>query len=96
MSDTALGIDIGSHAVKAVLLRRRGNRIQIVRAGSAMLEELGHMEDSHRKISKEAMILRNLLRSMGVRSRLARIAVAGRKSIIRYTRVPPAPAWMAK
>ena len=96
MSDTALGIDIGSHAVKAVLLRRRGSRIQIVRAGSAMLEELGHMEDSHRKISKEAMILRNLLRSMGVRSRLARIAVAGRKSIIRYTRVPPAPAWRLK
>jgi len=96
MGDTALGIDIGSHAVKAVLLRRRGSRIQVVRAGSAMLQELGHMEDSQRKLSKEAIILRNLLRSMGVRSRPARIAVAGRKSIIRYTRVPPAPPWRLK
>jgi type IV pilus assembly protein PilM len=96
MGETALGIDVGSHAIKAVLLRRKGNRIQVVRAGSARLEELGHMEDSRRKITKEGMILRNLLKSIGVRPRPAVIGVGGRKSIIRYTRVPPAPAWRLK
>lgn len=93
---TALGIDIGSHSVKAVLLRRRGSRIQLLRAVAAPLEELGHMEDSRRKTSKIAMIVRNLLKSAGIRPQPARIAVAGRKSIIRYTRVPPAPAWRLK
>jgi len=96
MSETALGIDIGSHAVKAVLLRRRGSHIQVLKAGSAPLEELGHMEDSRRKTTKIAMIVRNLLRTIGVRGHPARTAVSGRKSIIRYTRVPPAPAWRLK
>jgi len=96
MADTAIGVDIGSHSVKAVLLRRRGSRIQIVRAGRAKLEELEHIEESRRKQTKAAMIVRNLLRSTGIPLRPARIAVAGRKSIIRYTRVPPAPAWRLK
>ncbi len=96
MSDTALGIDIGSHSVKAVLLRRRRGHVQMLRAASAPLEELGHMEDSRRKISKVAMIVRNLLRTAGMRAIPAQTAVAGKRSIIRFTRVPPAPAWRLK
>jgi type IV pilus assembly protein PilM len=96
MSTTALGIDIGSHAVKAALLRRRGSTIQLVRAGSAPLEELGQMDDTPRKIAREAMIIRNLLRRIGATGHPARVAVGGRKTIIRYTRVPPAPEWRLK
>jgi type IV pilus assembly protein PilM len=96
MSNTALGIDIGSHSVKAALLRRRGSAVQLVRAGSAPLAELGQMEDTPRKIAREAMLIRNLLRSIGATGHAARVAVGGRKTIIRYTRVPPAPEWRLK
>jgi type IV pilus assembly protein PilM len=96
MRDVSLGLDIGSDSIKAVLLRRRGSRTQVLHAGSVPLEALGHLEDSPRKLTKEAMIIRHLLRRLGIRGVPARIGVAGRKSIIRYTRVPPAPAWRLK
>jgi type IV pilus assembly protein PilM len=96
MSELSLGLDIGSHSIKAVLLRQRGGRVQVLHAGSAQLEELGHMEDTPRKLTKEALIIRHLLRRLGIRRVPARISVSGRKSIIRYTRVPPAPEWRLK
>ncbi|MFO7897758.1 MAG: pilus assembly protein PilM [Planctomycetota bacterium] len=96
MSERSLGIDIGSDSVKAVLARERRGRVQVLRAAFAPLEELGHMEDSPRRAAKIAMIVRNLLRSAGISSRRARIAVGGRRTIIRYTHVPPAPDWRLK
>lgn len=96
MSEKSLGIDIGTDSVKAVLLRHRRGRPQVLRAASAPLGELGHMEDSPRRTAKIAMIVRNLLKSAGISARQARIAVGGRKTIIRYTHVPPAPEWRLK
>lgn len=84
-------VDIGSHSIKVVQLRKKGDSLSLLRLGSIELAELGRMEDSRRKLAKESALLRNLLSQVRLRTRWAMTVVSGRQVILRYTTTPPAP-----
>ncbi|NQT54531.1 type IV pilus assembly protein PilM, partial [bacterium] len=90
-TQTAIGIDIGSHAIKAVMLRRRGGRVSLARAGSIELDELAFLDDSDRKDERLGELLRTLKRKTHIHGRTAVAGLAGRDYFAKYLHVPPAP-----
>ena len=87
---TAIGIDLGAHTAKAVVLRKTGSRVALARAGAIELGELALLDDSERKDRRLAELLRFLLRQARVRGRKVACGLAGRDYFIKYLRVPPA------
>jgi len=90
-TQTAIGIDIGAHALKAVELRRTGSHVSLVRAGTIELGELALLDDSERKNQRVGEMLRYLLRHARIRRRNVATGLAGRDYFAKYLRVPPAP-----
>ena len=90
-TETAIGIDIGAHALKAVVLRRTGSHVALVRAGAIELGDLALLDDSERKDQRVAEMLRYLLRQARIRGRTAASGLAGRDYFVKYLRLPPAP-----
>jgi type IV pilus assembly protein PilM len=88
-SQTAVGIDIGSHALKAVVLRKTGTHVSLVRAGAVELGELAFLDDSERKDSRVAELLRVLLRRSRIPRRTGAVGLAGRDYFVKYLHVPP-------
>ena len=88
---TAIGIDIGAHAVKAVLVRRSGGRTSLLRAATAELGELAFLEDSERKDQRIGELARRLVRQSRIRGARAGAGLAGRDYFLKYFHVPPAP-----
>jgi type IV pilus assembly protein PilM len=88
---TAIGIDIGSHALKAVVLRKRGGTVSLVRAGSIELGEVAFLDDSPRKDQRIAELLRTLRHQARLPARAAATGLAGRDYFAKYLHVPPAP-----
>jgi len=86
---TAVGIDVGSHALKAVMLRKTGSHVAIARAASLELGELAFLDDSERKDARLAELLRHLLRRGRISGRPAGAGLAGRDYFIKYLHVPP-------
>jgi len=97
MARPATGIDIGSHAIKFVQLRRKPDgTLRMVNAGRMPLGEQGIEEDSKLKAGNLSVLLRNLLDSRNADVTAATMAVTGRKVIVRYAHVPPVPVWRLK
>jgi type IV pilus assembly protein PilM len=90
-AQTAVGIDIGAHALKAVVLRKKGSHISVVRAGSVELGDLAFIEDSERKDRRLAELLRMLLRQTRIRRSEVGSGLAGHDCFVKYLHVPPAP-----
>jgi len=87
-AQTAVGIDVGAHALKAVVLRKRGTRVALARAATLDLGDLAFLEDSPRKDRRVAELLRALLRH-GRIGRRAAAGLAGRDYFVKYLHVPP-------
>jgi len=85
MANQALGIDIGSHAVKIALLERKGAVTKAVRLFRAV-------------IAGDADVARvqGALQRSGIRGGHGLLGITGRDLIIRYTHVPPVPDWRLK
>ena len=97
MARMATGIDIGSHAMKFVQLRRKPDgTLRMLNAGRMVLGEQGIEEDSKLKAGNLSVLLRNLLDSRSAPVTGATVAVTGRKVITRYAHVPPVPIWRLK
>jgi Tfp pilus assembly PilM family ATPase len=93
MSTTA-GIDIGSEAIKAVVLSRSGKgAIELVAAGAQPIGELGHMDDGQDKSLALSVKLKELVRTARIGGNVRRIGASGKNSSIRYLQVPPVPPW---
>jgi type IV pilus assembly protein PilM len=90
-TQTAIGIDLGAHAIKAVVLRKRGGRVSLLRAGSIELDDLAFLEDSPRKDQRLAELLRTLRRKARIAGRHAVAGLAGRDYFAKYLHTPPAP-----
>ncbi len=88
-SQTAVGIDIGAHALKAVVVRKRGSRHELLRAATVELGELAFIDDSERKDRRVAELLRLLLRHGRIRGRIVGSGLAGRDYFVKYLHVPP-------
>jgi len=87
---TAIGVDIGAHALKAVVLRKTGSHVSLARAGAIDLGDLAFLDDSERKNLRLAELLRFLLRQGRIRGRTVANGLAGRSYFVKYLHVPPA------
>ncbi len=85
----AIGIDIGCHALKAVMLRKRGTHVAVARAATIELGDLAFLEDSDRKDRRISELLRTLLRRARIPRRRAAAGLAGRDYFVKYLHVPP-------
>lgn len=81
----AIGLDIGTHSVKAVQMARSGGRLLVEEAGYALLDRSMLNSDP---IGAHANAIREALLPMGVRQSLLVGALPGQTVVIRYTRLP--------
>jgi type IV pilus assembly protein PilM len=81
MANVGLGVTIGSHSLRAVKLRRKGDKYVLMRVFADRLDE------STRPVAGRALDKR------GFRGSPATVGLTGRDVIIRYTQVPPVPDW---
>jgi len=86
---TAVGIDIGAHALKAVAVRKRGTRYELLRAATVELGDLAFIDDSERKDRRLAELLKLGLRRGRIRGDLVGSGLAGRDYFVKYLHVPP-------
>jgi len=92
---TATGIDIGSHCIKVVQLRKAGDRVELVKAGCIDCLATSNGADAPDSAAAAAR-LRELLRSLHCHARSANTAVGGKRVVIRYTHTPFVPAWQLR
>ncbi len=81
MANTGLGVTIGSHSLRAVKLRKKGEKYILQGVFSDRLDE------STRPVAGRA------LEARGFKGSAATVGLTGRDVIIRYTQVPPVPDW---
>ncbi len=81
MPSVGLGVTIGSHSLRAVKLRRKGEGFVVQRVFS------DRVDDSTRPVAGRALAAR------GFKGTDATLGLTGRDVIIRYTQVPPVPDW---
>jgi type IV pilus assembly protein PilM len=80
-----VGIDVGSRTTRVVRLTERGGRIRS--AGSALAPTPPDDDP------EAARTLIERIREAGIKTRNVVAGVAGKDMMIRYSKVPPAPAW---
>jgi type IV pilus assembly protein PilM len=85
MANQAVGIDIGSHAVKIAWLERKGATTKAIRLFRGTLA--GDTDTAR---------LQGALQRSGIRGGHGLLGISGRDLIIRYTHVPPVPDWRLK
>ncbi len=81
MANTGLGVTIGSYALRAVRLRRKGEGYVVQRVFTDRLNE------ETRPVAGRALARR------GIKGAPATVGLTGRDVIIRYSQVPPVPEW---
>ena len=81
MANQGLGVTIGSHSLRAVKLRKKGERYIVTRVFADRLD------DDTRPVAGRA------LAATGFKGTPATVGLTGRDVIIRYTQVPPVPDW---
>jgi type IV pilus assembly protein PilM len=81
----AIGLDIGTHSVKAVQMCRAGGQHQVEETGYALLDRSMLNSDP---IGAHANAIREALLPMGVRQSLLVGALPGQTVVIRYARLP--------
>lgn len=91
---TSAGIDVGSDAIKAIVLTGgTKSPVEILSAGTLPLGELGRMDEGEDKTLALGMKLKELIKSARIKASHRRMAISGQGSSIRYLQVPPVPPW---
>ncbi len=88
--DEAVGLDIGSSAVKIVRLRRDKGGYAVTAAGLAEIEPNG--EGAHRTQANTSKAVRRCLQSAGVQAKLAVCSICGPEVAIRDFNFPSLPS----
>jgi type IV pilus assembly protein PilM len=92
----SVGLDIGQGSIKAVALKGRGATITLHRYATLSRQKLrdeGLDDEDGAGLAQQIALW---LRSEGFPTTRLQVAVAGRDSIIRYSNLPPMPAWRLK
>ena len=84
----AIGVDIGNHSVKAVLMSRSGGRLCIDEAGYASIDRNLYTNDA---LLAQANAVRDALAGMPVKNAFLVGALPGQTVVIRYPRLPDTP-----
>ncbi|HYG75374.1 MAG TPA: pilus assembly protein PilM [Planctomycetota bacterium] len=93
MSTTA-GIDLGSEALKGVVLsQNKQGAVEVIAAGTLPLGDLGRMEESADKALAVGVKLKELVRTARLKAGTRRVGASGKATSIRYLQVPPVPPW---
>ncbi|MFQ5843814.1 MAG: hypothetical protein ACE5JG_02380, partial [Planctomycetota bacterium] len=82
MASQAIGIDVGSHAVKIAVLQKKGARTRALRLYRALLAG-----------DTDPVRMRGALARAQVAGGPALLGITGRDLIIRFTHLPPVPDW---
>jgi type IV pilus assembly protein PilM len=85
MASQAIGIDIGSHAIKVAYLQKKGASTRAVRLFRATISG-----------DEDIVRVAGALQRAGIRGGPGLIGITGRDLIVRYTHVPPVPDWRLK
>lgn len=85
MANQAVGIDIGSHAVKIAVLERKGTATRAIRLFRGVVA--GDADPAR---------VQGALQRSGIRGGRGLLGITGKDLIIRYTHVPPVPDWRLK
>ncbi|MEE8106202.1 MAG: pilus assembly protein PilM, partial [Planctomycetota bacterium] len=85
MASQAIGIDIGTHAIKIAVLQKKG---AVTKATRLYRSKLAGDTDVER--------IQGALRRAGISGGPGLLGITGRDLIIRYTHVPPVPDWRLK
>ena len=85
----AIGLDIGTHSVKAVLMTRYGGRLRVDCANHIHLDRNLVNNDP---IGAQALAAREAVRTMPVGQSLVVSALAGQNVVVRYPRLTNVPA----
>ncbi|MHC4939172.1 MAG: pilus assembly protein PilM [Planctomycetota bacterium] len=85
MASQAIGIDIGTHAVKVAVLQRKGATTRALRLFQATLAG-----------DEDMVRVQGALARAGIKGGPGLLGITGRDLIIRYTHVPPVPDWRLK
>ncbi|MDQ7843059.1 MAG: type IV pilus assembly protein PilM [Armatimonadota bacterium] len=88
----ALGVDMGTHAMKVAELRRTGRGIELTHYGIAPTPPGAVANGMILDRPAASGALRMLLRASGIRGRRAVISVTGQNVLARILRLPPIPA----
>ena len=81
MANTGLGVTIGSHSLRGVLLKKKGEGFVVQRVFSDRLSE------------ENAAVAGRALAAKGLKGVPATLGLTGRDVIIRYSQIPPVPEW---
>lgn len=84
MANIGVGVTIGSHSLRAIKVRRKGEGYVVQRVFADRLDEAA------RPVAGRALAAR------GLKGARAAVGLTGRDVIIRYTQVPPVPEWRLK
>ena len=91
---TTAGVDIGSEAIKGVVLKATKNGpIEIVAAGTMPIGDLTRMPESQDRSLAIGEKLKELVKSARIRAENRRIGASGGNTSIRYLQIPPVPPW---
>jgi type IV pilus assembly protein PilM len=82
MANAGLGVTIGSHSLKAVAVRKKGEAFVVTKVVGQRFDAEALRDDAGR-----------VLAAKGVRGIPATLGLSGRDVIIRYSQVPPVPDW---
>src|SRR5476651_426745 len=93
---TTSGIDIGSDAIKAVVLRKgraKDAKIEVLAAGTLPIADIGQLPESEDKTLAIGEKLKQLVRSARLKADTRRVGASGGNTSIRYLQLPPVPPW---
>jgi type IV pilus assembly protein PilM len=85
LGNVAIGVDFGNHSVKFARVRRQGQQL--------LIERLAKIP---RPSAEESLAINAGLRETGLKVAGGIMGVSGRGAILRYTSVPPVPAFRLK
>ncbi len=91
MAGTLVGLDVGSHSIKAVELARAGGRFRIARAGVVPTPPGAVVEGAAGDPKVLGPAVRRALEQAGIRNRRVNAALSGRAVVVREIRLPQMP-----
>lgn len=91
MAGTLVGLDVGSHSIKAVELARAGGRFRIARAATVPTPPGSLVEGLPGDPKVLGPAVRKALDQAGIRNRRVNTALSGRAVVVREIRLPQMP-----
>lgn len=91
--ERAVGIEMGTNALRGVVLENRKGKLVLASAGTTPLGDLASIEDANTKRLAIDAKLKELVQGARLHAPVRCVGVSGSATTLRYLLVPPVPAW---